>query len=179
MTYPTTGDRVLGNNGAIGVGTGLSSAACNGEPAGAIAYAQIVTNTAAFGAGVHAITDGTTTLGVGVTPLSNRFYRLTAQAAFFTLAGGGNVTVDFGLYDATALTYISSVTVANSITASSTVPGASVVGYYQASTGGATFYAVVQIVVNSGSATCVVGATPATNAARSAFLLVEDMSSAF
>jgi hypothetical protein len=175
MAYPTSGAR----NPFLPVtaGASVSSSQENTTGNALCAYKQITTTPSPIGTTFSAVTGINAT---GFTVAANRFIKITIQAAGFALGGTGTCTVDFIIYDEVGAVALTSVIVANSLAVGQNVPGAQCIAYHQPGAGTVSYSAAIQVVAGSGSPTCApIATTGGSHGQRTAFILVEDVGSAY
>lgn len=170
MAYPANGARTT-YLGTENTGDVLTKANFDKSPGGLAAYAQLTANSAAL--------SGFTGIGIAANcpATANRIYLITIGAAGFSLAGSGGQTTDYCIYDASTAQSITSTIVANNLSVSNQ-PGATVCAYHEP-TGSNQYQPVIALVNNSGANTIAVLATASGSAARTAYILIEDVGPAF
>lgn len=170
MTYPTSSARTS-YIGTEATGDVLTKANFDKSPGGMVAYAQITANGSAL-TGFTAVTG----LGGNSPATANRMFVITIGAAGFALTGTGGQTTDFCIYSTTSSQSMTSAIVANDLSVSNQ-PGATCSAYTELT--GNNFEAVLSVVNNSGTNQCAVLATAAGSAARTAWMIIQDVGPAF
>lgn len=172
MAYPTSSSRT-GYVGTVSPGDVLTAANFSKLPGGLVSYAQITSS----GSGLTGFT-AISGLSVSCPGTASRMYKITIGAAGFALGGTGTVTADFVVYDATASAALSSTIIAAAFAVGQNTQGFVCHGYSQP--GGAHNYqAVLQVAAGSGSPTVGVIASASSGAARTAYIMVEDVAVSF
>lgn len=173
MAYPTSGSTTT-YVGTENIGDVVTKANLDTTPGGLVAYAQITANASAQTAGFS----GVTGLSVTCPATAGRFYKITAGAAGFLLAGTGTATCDFTIYDQTATTDLASIIACAALGVAFNAPGQRIVAYSQP--GGVHNYIVANdVVANSGSPSVATAAAASGSAARTAYIFCEDVGATF
>ena len=143
-------------------------------PGGLTNYATITANTSAFSAGLNSVSG----LSAGTTPATaGRMFMITAGGAGFNPSGSGTVTGDFVIYDNTATAGLASNIVCNAAVAAFNCPGTRVVAVD--SNVAHNYIVAINVVNNTGTNTVQMFATAAGSAARTAYILVQDIGPQF
>lgn len=165
----------VGYVGTESTGDVLTKANFDKGPGGLVAYNSITTNFGPVGSG--SVT-GVSGLSPAITAGTNRTYKITIGHAITTLGGTGSATADFIVYNNTAGAGIASATLPNfavganypgSVCITTHQPGAGTINYL--------FAILVTAITGSPSATLTIAASGA--AARTAYILVEDVGPQF